>query len=207
MRVVETDEFLQWAGERGLGLDERYNEPRCLVYKPDRDVWRFWGVPRSPRACTEFFGCLLDGAGPWASCRLWFRGGRWPDQVKHDHTESNEEVRAAVLRSFGIASLSPGAIELDRSERDQILTIAFLQTAFGWMSYDDLFIVPDHAHSFLWLDHHGVVHVEFQHERIMNPFILHMQTHGHALPTRPPDATFKRPRWMKEPRSDPDQAG
>src|SRR3954447_5546128 len=79
MREIPPDEFRIWAQERGIVLDERYSEPRCLVYKPYRNISRFWSVPEAPNVWPYFVRCLLDGLEPWTACRLWFRGGFWPD--------------------------------------------------------------------------------------------------------------------------------
>src|SRR4051794_22775589 len=124
MRPIPNDEFLAWAGARGIGPDERYPGPRGLVYVPYRSISRFWVVPESPDLWTHFAGSLLDGLEPWASCTLRFRSGIWP-------STTNEDGWAGFFNGLRAPGDFAGAVRFDRGERAPILAAVSTQLAFA----------------------------------------------------------------------------
>jgi hypothetical protein len=201
MQHVPGEAFLDWTASVAIGPDDRYPGAGCIAYRPYRDISRFWVVPRSADdSVPAFVAHLLDGLEPWTTCYVWFRGGRWPDLA--NPLDSDAEVRAVTFRGARIRSRFEGAIQFDRSERDRILAVLFVQLTFGWHSWDDLFVIPDHGRMMLMTDHHGVVHANFASRSLVRPFVKHMAAGGFALPTEVPDWTFgPRRRWMRPRRS------
>jgi hypothetical protein len=63
---------------------------------------------------------------------------------------------------------------------------------------EDLYIVPDTGRHIVKTNHHGVIHVSFGSSDDVQAFIQFMAERGFILPDELPDATFKRPEWMKE---------
>jgi hypothetical protein len=195
MHPIRSEEFLAWAEAKGIGPDDRYEEPRCLVHKPPRDIGRFWVVPPDPAGWPRFIAAMLDGMGPWTTGYLWFRGGRWPGLTAP--YDSDGGIREVILRGVGAPINLEGAAHFEKSERDRVVGVIFAQLAFGWCSQDDLFVIPDHAGTILWVDHHRVIHANFADRRSVKQFARGMKASGYDLPTYLPDGTFKRQRWMK----------
>lgn len=204
-RPIDPEHFRRWANERGIGPDRQYPDSGCLSYDPDRQLWWFWKFPTTPACWPHFATSLLAGLEPWQSCAVWFRGGTWPDLSETGHT--NDELRAMFLRFSGVPSRFEGAIEYDWEEQSEVVAWLFVQMAFCHEPEDDLFIIPDHGRGILHLDHHSVIHASFRERGLARSFIYAMKAANYHLPTELPDPTFKRPRWMKGPRPDPDQAG
>jgi hypothetical protein len=195
MDLIPTDQFMLWAAERHIGPDEQYNPPRCLVYRPYRDVGRFWVRPRSTDGVRHFVGHLLDGLEPWDECRVWRRGGWW---VGRPYPRSRlDEVRHAVFYGPDVPDGLRGALGYSRTRRAHLVERLVDGIAVAWSSNDDLFVIPHHGRMLLYVDHHDVVHVEFSEERYVDDFIEHMAQDGYRLPTELPDQTFRHPSWMK----------
>jgi hypothetical protein len=88
---------------------------------------------------------------------------------------------------------------VNRSEREALVTLLFSTTVFGWSVNEDVYVVPDHARQILQTDHHhDVVHVSFPAHGDMEDWVAKMSEEGFDLPHDPPDATFKRPSWMSK---------
>jgi hypothetical protein len=194
MEVIDSQQFLNWAGVLGISEDQRYSAPRCLVYADDR-IGRFWEVPKSGAAIPSFVNCLLDGMNSWSHCYLWPRGGVWRCRSQFDRP--CEHVYHILLQSTGIPDGFAGAVRCYVHEKDKLTAAIFGALTFGISVCDDFFIIPDHARQFLQTDHHDVVHVNFADEQTVNPFVDHMARNKYTLPDEEPDATFKRPDWMK----------
>jgi hypothetical protein len=77
-----------------------------------------------------------------------------------------------------------------------LLAVLYASLAFGCHGGDDLYFAPGHGGHLLQTDHHGVVHAESRSEERIQALAAHMAEGGYALPTEPPDRTFKRPAWM-----------
>jgi hypothetical protein len=180
MQLIPAADFLAWAGTLGIGLDERFDEPRCLAYRPYRDSDRFWALPEHPETWPFFVAQLLAALEPWLVCALWVRSGLWPDMA--EGATRNGRVRSVILRGAGIPSRFVGGAKLGRGEEAELLAVAFAQLAFGSCVMDDLFIVPDHGRYFLQTDHHDAVHVSFADENLIKPFVDYMEEKGFPLP-------------------------
>jgi len=192
--AVNSDDFLRWAASAGIGTDPRYPASGCLSLLPPRDHARFWVVPGDPATWPHFSECILDGLDPWSGVFLWPRSGAWP--VARSGGSLNERVREVVLRGAGVPPGWRGALRFAELEADTVVAVLFAYLAFGWCTDDDLFLIPDHGQQLVQADHHGVVHVECGSEPRAVEFVAHMAAERYALPTDPPDWTFKRPAWM-----------
>ena len=87
-------------------------------------------------------------------------------------------------------------VEFERAESDQLITLLFSTTIFGWSTGEDLYVVPDHANQIVIASHHNVVHACFRQMESLQQFVKGMNEDGFRLPKTVPDATFLIPEWM-----------
>lgn len=194
MESVSRDEFLRWAGDVGVGLDQRYSEPRCLTLIPPRKHNRFWVLPPEPASWPNIIMAVLAGLDEWRVGFLWPRSGGWPDPKRLASPIDN--VRDVILRGAGIPGGFAGAVRVRRDEEVALYAVLFAYLTFGWCVEDDLFFVPDHGKQIVQTDHHDVIHVQCNSEERVLKFATFMADAGYKLPNVPPDWTFKRPDWM-----------
>ena len=117
MRTIQPKQFLEWAKSLDIGLDKRYEEPRCLVYIPHREFDRLWEVPESFNDLAQFVAHVVDGLDPWSYCRIWPRGGYWPSMEELNKDKEREKLFEAA----GIELGAHGAIEYQPGERPSII--------------------------------------------------------------------------------------
>lgn len=207
MRLLDPDEFAAWAAGRAISLPDPGSVR--LRYQPNRRHNRFWPLPGAVGGYPDLAALMLDGLEPWGSCVAWFPYSKWnpgwPVSKPEWPDDRADELRTAILRGFGIPDRFEGAVEFDRTERGQLLAVAFLQMIYGGNVHDDVHLIPDHGRAFLMVSHHDVIHATFARPGLIPPFVAHLTRHGCPLPTEPPDPTFKRRRWMK--RSTEDRPG
>ena len=58
MEFIDASTFLDWAAAQGIVPDQRYADPRCLVYSAQPSQSRFWTFPESIAAWPEFLQLL-----------------------------------------------------------------------------------------------------------------------------------------------------
>ena len=197
MNLHSESNFLDWAQERGLGLDPRYPGSASLTFIPDHEFCRSWAVPREPRRRPEFLLNMIDAFGTWSAYRCWKHLGTWPASAAEQSL--NDQVAHTIFRGIGLPEGGADVVEFDSSERVQLITLLLATTIFGFTTWDDLLLVPDTARGILKTDHHGDIHISFREEAPMNEFILCMEKKGYSLPDEVPDVTCKVPKWMKTP--------
>jgi len=195
MKTHSEKQFLRWAREHGMGLDDRYPDSAVLTFKPDPNLDRFWAVPPEPERRPYFLSLMLDLMGEWQSCFVWRHMGSWPG--KPDPEEPNDRVEFQILSGIGLPTGTADIIQFERSEIDQLVTLLFSTTVFGWSVGEDLYVVPDHAQHIMQTDHHDVVHVSFRQADDLQQFVNGMDEEEFPLPGAVPDGTFKIPEWMK----------
>ena len=192
MDLISPSDFLAWA--RKQDIVPWKSDSTALVYSQNEIHCRFWRVPARVQI-PYFISHLLNGLDAWSDCYLWPRDGWWPQIPDDDHIK--DKVELCVLAGAGIAANSHGAIRYSAKEVDKLITAVFAKLSFGWCVSDDLYIIPDHARQFMEASHHDVVHVDVRDAERMQQFIQHMDLGEFPLPTKVPDATFKKPHWMK----------
>jgi hypothetical protein len=202
--AVPADDFLTWAMGVGIGFDPRYPDSDGLVLLPPRESSRFWLVPDHPYSIPHLVEALLGGLDRWEAGYLSPRVGRWPTWA--DPGLPNERVRDVVWRTLGMPAGWAGAARISREERPFAVAALFASLALGGDSCSDLYFVPDHGRQIVWAGHHDAIHVACEDEARMLEFVRHMEGAGFALPTEPPDATFKWPAWMPQDPTAPDAA-
>lgn len=194
MHTLSRAEFLAWATGRGIVLDPRYPQAAVLSFATGAEASRFWKVPLAPERRPFFLSSIVDLMGDWQTCYVWRHLGSWPDPKHIDHI--NDAVELLILRGLGMPFATGAVVQFVRDERDELVTLLFSTTVFGWSVGEDLYVVPDHARQIIQTDHHDVVHASFADPEDVEHWISKMSEEGFDLPDEPPDATFKRPAWM-----------
>jgi hypothetical protein len=96
---------------------------------------------------------------------------------------------------------SRGVAKFKANEKPKLIASLFATMVFGWTVSDDFFVVPDHGKQFMYTDHHGVIHVCFSEDQMIEPFITHMAKAKFLVPEELVDETFKKPDWMDDRRT------
>jgi hypothetical protein len=198
MKTLTTEKFLAWAATKGLVLDPRYPHSAVLSFRRDERLARFWNVPANPTPRPYFALSFLELMGDWSVCHVWRHLGGWSAPApQFDSRKINHLVETRILGGLGMPLGSSSVVTFDRSELPSLVTLLFSTTLFGWSTWEDLYVVPDHARQLLQTDHHNVFHIEFRNDSDVEPWVAGMRERGFALPEELPDATFKRPSWMR----------
>ena len=205
MRTIPEDEFLNWARERGVGIDERYSDARYLVFRPYQEFSRFWKRPAEDAALREFVGHLLNAMEPWSHVGVWSRSPRWPGRVMRlifdDGTKADEPYDpeyVALLERAGVPFSQAVALGYDASQRAELITLLEAQARFGWCVDDDVFVLPDNGRYLLQVDHHDVVWMSCRDGSDLPRLVQFLKDRGYPLPDELPDETFKPQAWIDE---------
>jgi hypothetical protein len=196
MQAISSEEFLEWAAGVGIGFDERFADAQCLGFLPPRDHARYWLLPDGAEQWPHFLASVINGLERWSWGFLWPRSATWPMAARS--ASYNERIRDVVLRAAGIPDGWPGAIRVERAEKDTLLAVLFVYLAFGWRVDDNLYFVPDHGLRIVQTDHYSVVHVACDRQARVLDMIGQMSKAGYELPSEPPDPSFLWPDWMGE---------
>lgn len=196
MKTRTEDSFLNWAKHKGLTLDNRYPNAAVLRFEECEGDDRFWEVPHEPERRPYFIATLLDLAEEWSSCFCWRHLGSWPEAP--DPGRLNDRIEYTILKGIGLPLGTRRIAEFGRADLDDLITLVFSTTIFGWSVGEDLYLVPDHAGQIIQTDHHGVVHVSSRSSEDIARFVEGMKAHGFDLPQEVPDSTFKPPKWVRE---------
>jgi hypothetical protein len=197
MKTLRESDFLHWAQQAGLFVDERYPQSAVLSFRPNLELDRFWEVPPEPERRPYFVASLLDLMGDWRSCYVWRHLGSWPRAA--NQSRINDAVEFQILKGLGLPLGTADVVEFSKDEVERLVTLLFTTTIFGWSVGEDLYVIPNHGRYLLHTDHHGVVHVCFRASTDLEDFVKGMNTRGYSLPDAIPDSTFKKPSWMKNP--------
>src|SRR6476660_438009 len=100
MKTLREPEFLRWAEQVGLFLDERYPQSAVLGFRPDPELNRFWDVPAAPERRPHFIASLLDLMGDWQSCDVWRHLGSGPQTA--DVLRINDVVELQILNGLAL---------------------------------------------------------------------------------------------------------
>jgi len=122
--------------------------------------------------------------------------GSWP--TRPDPLRLNDKIEFGILKSVGLPMGTTDVLRFDLMEIDRLITLIFSTSIFGWSVNEAPYIVPDTAQYIAKTDHHGVIHVSFRDSDDMQAFVRFLAERKILLPEELPDATFKRPEWMKE---------
>jgi len=196
MKTHSEEQFLKWAEAHGMGLDERYPDSAVLTFKPNPALDRFWVVPPQPERRPYFLAHILDIIGEWRSCLVWRHMGSWPQSPNPQRP--NEHVEFQIFKGIGMPTGTADIVEFESAERDQLTTLLFSTTIFGWSVGEDLYVVPNQAQHIIQTSHHDVVHVSFRQTEDLQQFVKRMDEESFRLPRTVPDATFETPEWMNK---------
>ena len=195
MKSLTENQFLKWAEQHGIGIDENYPNSAVLSFVPDPDLDRFWEVPEEPERRPYFIELMLKIIGNWQSCYVWRHLGNWPQEPNYQRP--NDKVEYQILSGIGLPMGTADIVMFEIKDLDKLVTLIFSTTIFGWSVGEDLYIIPDNAQYMLKTDHHGVLHVSFRNHEDLDKSVKEMKEDGFPLPGEIPDPTFKRPEWMK----------
>lgn len=194
MRSISEEQFLAWALDNGIILDPKYPQSASLIYGAAGMGSRFWCVPPRPEQRPFFIKSLLELMGEWRDCRVW-RLGNWSDSAIPERI--NDVIESRILKGLGLPLGTADVVIFGHNEIDTLVTLIFVTTIFGWSVGEDLYIVPDDSQCIMKVSHHEVIHVTARMSSEIDRWVSGMEDRKFLLPENPPDATFKRPDWMK----------
>ena len=138
---------------------------------------------------------MLSFSGNWNTCYVWRHLGSWPNSADPDRI--NDQIELQILKGIGLPLGTGDVVAFSRDELNQLVTLIFSTTIFGWSVGQDIYIVPDNAKSILKISHHDAIHVSFKDCDDIGGFVPKMDERGFPLPEDVPDETFKRPSGWK----------
>ena len=166
MKLIDSEAFLAWAKTLGIEQDARYAEPRTLVY-PENPLWYRWELDelaRNPSIAEldHLFDRLLMAVDPWHYCRIWKRIPLWDYSDVH--------LWRLLIHEGLVPVGHTGALEFASDERHQVKRVLLAQMSFGWTTYDDIYVVPDHGKVILTIDHGQEIVVAYRDEKDLRAF-------------------------------------
>lgn len=175
MKATETNLFLDWARDNGIGFDPRFEPPQTLVYLDGENGSVRLCYPQSSAQIPWFIEGVLTAIDPWKECWAYRRSDDWRCP---DADTPNGQVWTTIVRGLGIAEGDGFVVGFAKPEMDALITLVFATICFGWSVYDDIFIVPDHAQHILYFDHHDVVHVECRRRETIDMLVETLKRYG-----------------------------
>lgn len=196
MRFILETTFIESAQARGYKFVRTKSNHGWFELEPSVDEGRFWGIPAEPERRPHLFSGMLELMGDWRTCMAWRVNGVWPASA--DPGRLNDNIELIILSGLGMPRGGTDAVEFSSEETEKLVTLMFSTSIFGWSVGEDLTIVPDHGRYLMQISHHNVVHVHFRSSADRVAYVSGMQEWGFNLPDELPDATFKRPSWLKK---------
>jgi hypothetical protein len=153
MDVISNEEFLIWAGARGLRLDARYEPPQTLVFD-ERTTIICVDLPKELerwRGTLHSVFRLLPRELVW----VYRRGGAWDHLTFSGEGDGPATLREGYISMLPRLGISKGSLSLRYSpdEHALLLGTTALHILTAVRMKDDLFIVPDSAEFYLWVCH------------------------------------------------------
>jgi hypothetical protein len=192
MRPLSTEAFLDLAESRGIGYDPRYPQAQNLIFLPPNDASRFWVRPDKPSQWPHFVASVLDAAGADDTVLAFPRRGTWPGIASA--CSQLDRTQGLLAEALGVPGAWSGAIEFESSDRERLIAILVAQFL---EPVNNLYVLPLDGKAFAEFSHHDVVHVSCATIDGIETVVAAMAAARYPLPEDPPDATFKRPRWMQ----------
>ena len=197
MQPISTETFLEQAKAVDIGYDPRYLAAQSLVFLPPNTHSRFWVRQDKPSRWPHFVTSLLHAAGTAGTVLACPRRGIWPNPATARHPLAR--TQAVLTTALGIPSGWRGAIEFDSNDREQLIAVLVVQL---FEPVNDLYVLPSASRGLLQFSHHDVVHVSCATSEGIESVVNVMSAARYDLPDDLPDATFKRPAWMRPARGD-----
>lgn len=186
MTLVKKTDFLKRIGKHGIGMDAQGgSDQQSVIFINEQKTYRkSWITPpyNNGSAIPFFLSKILEALDPWQKCWVWKSNGDWGFHLT-ETSLIHHRVWANILHKSGIPEGFKGAIAYNRDEFFDLLTVLYIQTAFGWCVANDLFIVPDQAKQIVKMDHHGFVHVTFINKSRSEKFVLQLSKDNIKLPS------------------------
>jgi hypothetical protein len=197
MQLISADTFLEQANAAGIAYDPRYPAAQSLIFLPPNEHSRFWTRPNQPNRWPHFVASLLKAAGAGDTVLACPREGMWPNLGKARWPL--ERMQAVISGALGVPDGWPGAAVFDGSDRDPLIAILAMQLFYP---RNDLYVLPSAATAFMEFSHHDVVQMSCATADGIESAVNAMAAARYELPDQLPDATFKRPAWMRPSGSD-----
>lgn len=199
MRQATTNEFLDWARERGVVPNFSYSHPDRDYYnlhiESAANLFRYWLIPyetdnnSNDEVRLHYVCAALIALGEWQTCGLLKRERGW-------NFETQEPWTAGVLNSLGVPSDYDGALFFDRSDFAALFGVALTLSAFGWCVSYDVFVVPDHGRQIIRFDHDLGIVGYFANEQACEAYTERLAAKEIYLPKEPLASFLRWPEWM-----------
>ena len=171
-----------------MGIDECCPNSAIMTFKPPGGIGNSWDIPPKPEQRPWFISAVLNSMGQWRSCFVWRHMGSWHENPNPNRL--NDRIEFQILKGLGMPLGTADIVEFAGNELDQLITLLFSTTIFGWSVGEDLYVVPDHAKSIFKVSHHNVVRVFFRDASEMHSFAANMEREGFSPPKTVPDPIY-----------------
>lgn len=199
MQPVESDEFMRWVAECGIGVLPEYSKdwPRNISFSGG-GISRYWTTDKDISAAVAQFSAIVKIIAVRSRVVLWPKCDTWLWSALS--LEDSNPLARTILRDAARFRDHRGGFWFAPDEHDQVVSILAVAAAFGWSWTDDLYVVPDDRDAIVMLDHHDAVWIKTSSPARMEEVVESMSQSGYELPRSPPDSTFKPQEWMDQPR-------
>ena len=138
MRLLQNEQFLHWAAERGITLDMKYKAPQTLIMSGEEQL----AVPH-PVQCRQMRVLIARTVSLFRDheAYLWRRGGKWEQHTKVG--ADGIDIREGVYQNFEKLGIPMREVTLcfEPGEHDLLACIIWLNASVAWKAPDDLFLV------------------------------------------------------------------
>jgi hypothetical protein len=198
VKLLSSGEFLERAAQHHVVRDERFGDSMYLRFEDVEGPTRYWEYPQSPDDIPDFVEAVLSVAD--ADEVVWVypkggHGGYWSFASEADYG-ARYRALTAVPVAMGVPADFVGAVGFEPADSDVLLALLCLQVALGPSMIHDIYVVPESGRALIELQHHDVAIIEFRDSDGLDAGVAKMRDAGYALPSAPPDSTFKPQPWM-----------
>jgi hypothetical protein len=195
IRILLNEAFGIWAADRGMAPPRDDPQSHRLVFTRGPELNRYWTYPSKAADVPRFNRALLDAVGRNEPYWVYPAKGAWSLGREADAWPQTR-VWSAATHALGVPAGLRGAVRFNSTDWNELLAMLFLQVTLGPSARIDASVIPENGSSILFFEHREVVSAEFRDQAKLDVVAAALKEAGFPLPTKPPDATFKRPAWM-----------
>jgi hypothetical protein len=158
MDLLSVEDFLAWAGERGIGFDPQYPAAADLTFIGNPTCWRSWPLAFGPRKLPLFLATILEAASAPAWLVYPRNDGRW---FSPSRPTFSDELLEMTVRCSGVPAGFVGAVRLPGTVPAEVVELLAGSLIHGGHIGHDLYAVSEDAGCILMADHHDQLIAKF----------------------------------------------